>query len=96
MQKIFSVCVHNVYDADIYIGVHGAGLVHSWWLQENAMLFEIEPSDKMDNPTFRMLTTLVGIHYKDFHIPQTSVQPIIKVDVKNVVNTLEATIKNGV
>ena len=93
-----SVCdqIRNVYDADIYIGVHGAGLVHSWWLQENAMLFEIEPSDKMGNPTFRMLTTLVGIHYKGFHIPQTSVQPIITLDVKNVVNTLEATIKNGV
>ena len=93
-----SVCdqIRNVYDADIYIGVHGAGLVHSWWLQENAMLFEIEPSDKMDNPTFRMLTTLVGIHYKGFPIDQRSVSKIITVDVKNVVNTLEATIKNGV
>ena len=93
-----SICdqIRNVYDADIYIGVHGAGLVHSWWLQENAMLFEIEPSDKMDNPTFRMLTTLVGIHYKGFPIHQTSVSPFITLDVKNVVNTLEATIKNGV
>ena len=93
-----SVCdqIRNVYDADIYIGVHGAGLVHSWWLQENAMLFEIVPSDKMDNPTFRMLTTLVGIHYKGFPIHQRSVSQIITVDVKNVVNTLEATIKNGV
>ena len=92
-----SVCdqIRNVYDADIYIGVHGAGLVHSWWLQENAMLFEIEPSDQMGNPTFRMLTTLVGIHYKGFHIHQESISQIT-VDVKNVVNTLEATIKNGV
>ena len=92
-----SVCdqIRNVYDADIYIGVHGAGLVHSWWLQENAMLFEIEPSDQMGNPTFRMLTTLVGIHYKGFHIYQRSISQIT-VDVKNVVNTLEATVKNGV
>ena len=93
----FSVCeqIRNVYDADIYIGVHGAGLVHSWWLQENAMLFEIVTLEQKYNYAYRMLTTLVGIHYKGFHINQKGSSPIT-VDVKNVVNTLEATIKNGV
>ena len=41
-----------------------------------------------------MLTTLVGIRYKDFHINQKG-NSAITVDVKNVVNTCETTIKNG-
>ena len=92
-----SICdqIRNVYDADIYIGVHGAGLIHSWWLQENAMLFEIVPLEKKSNPAFRMLTTLVGINYKVFQINQNG-NSLFTVDVKNVVNTLEAAIKDGV
>ena len=94
-----SICdqIRNVYDADIYIGVHGAGLVHSWWLQENAMLFEIVTSDKKGNPAYRMLATLVGMNYKGFQINQKGkAKSANTVDVKNVVNTLEAAIKNGV
>ena len=87
--------IRMVHDADIFIGVHGAGLVHAWWLQDNALLFEIVPSDQISNPTFKMLTTLAGINYKDFHIPQGSV-PLISIDIKKFIDTLNATIQNGI
>ena len=87
--------IRIVHDADIFIGVHGAGLVHAWWLQDNALLFEIEPSDQSSNPTFRMLTTLAGINYKNFHISQSSIRQI-SVDVKKLVDTLDATIHHRI
>ena len=92
-----SVCeqIRIVHDADIFIGLHGAGLVHAWWLQDNALLFEIEPSDQSGNPTFRMLTTLAGLNYKSFRISQPSSRPI-SVDVKKFADALDATIQHGI
>jgi len=87
--------IRIVHSADIFIGVHGAGLVHSWWLRDNALLFEIVPSDQVSNPTFKMLTTLAGLSYKGFTIRQGSVAAI-NLDIKGVVDTLKRTIQNGV
>ena len=87
--------IRMVHDADIFIGVHGAGLVHAWWLQDNALLFEIVPTDQVSNPTFNMLTTLAGINYKSFRIPQRSL-PQVSVDIKKFTDTLDTTIQNGI
>ena len=91
-----SVCeqIRMVHDADIFIGVHGAGLVHAWWLQDNALLIEIVPSDEISNPTFKMLTTLVGIHYKGYRISQGSNRKIT-LDVKSFIKALNRIIRNG-
>ena len=92
-----SLCeqIRIVHDADIFIGVHGAGLVHAWWLQDNALLFEIEPSDQSGNPTFRMLATLAGINYNRLRISQPSIRQI-SVDVKRLVDILGAIIQHGI
>ena len=87
--------IRTVHDADILIGVHGAGLVHAWWLQDSALLFEIEPYDQSSNPSFRMLTTLAGINYKNFRLSQSS-QPRISLDVKKFIDALDGAIKNGI
>ena len=40
--------------SDILIGVHGAGLVHLWWLMKrHATVIELEPHSQKGNPTFR-------------------------------------------
>ena len=92
-----SVCeqMRMVHDADIFIGVHGAGLVHAWWLQDNALLVEIVPSDEVSNPTFKMLTTVAGINYQGYRIRQGS-RGRISLDVKKFISTLDTTIKNGI
>ena len=49
-----------VHQADVFLGVHGAGLVHLWWLQDHALIFELVPRSQLPNPTFKMLYTLTG------------------------------------
>ena len=56
--------VKLAHKADILMGAHGAGLVHLWWLQDDAVLLEFEPDYKMDNPTFKVLSVLTGRKYE--------------------------------
>ena len=40
--------------SDVLIGVHGAGLVHLWWLaKKHATIIELEPRSQVGNPSFR-------------------------------------------
>ena len=55
--------IRYAHDADVLIGVHGAGLVHLWWIQEEALMFEFVPKYKISNPTFKELSALVGRNY---------------------------------
>jgi len=55
--------VKFVHSADVLIGVHGAGLVHLWWLRNDSLLYEIEPTSQAGNPTFNMLAKLAGRNY---------------------------------
>ena len=81
------------HGADILIGVHGAGLVHSWWLRDNALLFELVPAEQRSNPTFKMLCTLTGRNYVDYHIPSGTP---LTIDVDEVINILTKVQMNGI
>ena len=63
-----SICeqVRLTHEADIFTGVHGAGLVHLWWTQDKALLFELVPQFQLANPTFKMLSALTGKQYYGF------------------------------
>ena len=91
-----SMCeqIKLAHSADIFIGVHGAGLVHAWWLRESALLFELIPSDQLGNPTFHMLTTLAGRNYKGYRLGQMG-SASITVNVEGIVSTLSNIIHNG-
>lgn len=52
--------------ADILLGVHGAGLVHLWWMKSTSLVFEIVPHTQTGNPSFKMLSTLLGRRYYGF------------------------------
>jgi hypothetical protein len=56
--------VRSAVEADVMMGVHGAGLVHFWWLRDEATGLELEPLFEKGNPTFRMLSTLAGRKYQ--------------------------------
>ena len=58
--------VRLAHEADVLLGVHGAGLVHLWWMQDKAMLFELVPHSQLANPTFKMLSALTGKKYYGF------------------------------
>merc|ERR1711879_469169 len=56
--------------ADVLIGVHGAGLVHLWWLaKKHATMIELEPRSQVGNPSFRkvFLRTLITESMHIFH-----------------------------
>lgn len=58
--------VQMAHDADVFIGVHGAGLVHLWWMRDHTLLFELNPRSQLGNPTFKMLSFLAGRRYASY------------------------------
>ena len=66
--------------ADVLIGVHGAGLVHLWWLQEHALALELNPTYEQSNPSFKMLSTLSGRNYASITVSGSQHKVTVKVD----------------
>lgn len=60
--------IRIVHDSDIFLAVHGAGLVHLWWLKDDSLVVELEPDYEIGNPTFHTLALLSGHKYMRFHI----------------------------
>lgn len=57
-----SICdqVRHAHNADVLIGMHGAGLVHIWWLRDDSISFELVPPSQRGNGAFSTLSTLLG------------------------------------
>ena len=77
-----------VHECDVYIGVHGAGLVHAWWLQDDASLLELVPSNQTGNPSFKTLTLLAGRRYHSLLITGSTFQ--VSVDIQKVLKMIES------
>ena len=60
--------IRIVHNSDIYMGVHGAGLVHLWWLKEDSLVYEMVPHYETGNPTFDTLARLSGRRYHSSQI----------------------------
>ena len=86
-----SLCdqLRMVYNTDVLIGIHGAGLVHLWWLQDHALLFEIVPPKQKSNPSFKMLATVTGRRYYGYERLKRSEKSII-LDVNEIVAEIKA------
>jgi hypothetical protein len=85
-----SICqqVGYTHDADFLIGVHGAGLVHLWWLREKAVMIELEPFFEMGNPSFRTLARLTGRRYVG--IPIRGSSGGVEVSVNEVIDKIKS------
>ena len=85
-----SICeqIRYAHDADVLMGVHGAGLVHLWWLQDEALMFELEPYYQVGNPSFKVLAQISGKSYHSFSI-QGSMREVT-VDVDGIISTLKS------
>ena len=85
-MEALDICtqIELAHSADVVMGVHGAGLVHLWWLQEDGLALEINPTFEEGNPTFKMLSTLTGRNYRSIsasgskHAVTVSVDRVIK------------------
>ena len=78
-----------VHQADVFLGVHGAGLVHLWWLQDHALMFELVPRSQLSNPTFRMLSTLTGRRYYGYHQVEVTDKKV-SVNVADVIKQIKS------
>ena len=78
--------VHLAHDSDVLMGVHGAGLVHLWWLQEDALALELNPDFEIDNPSFKMLARLTGRRYRS--VEATGSANLVTVNVNDVIRAL--------
>ena len=81
--------VRYAHSADLLIGIHGAGLVHLWWMQKDSLFFELAPPSKHGNAAFRVLSKLLG---RRMH---SSVRVIengnrVTVAVKGIIRTLRS------
>eukprot|EP00731_Ephydatia_muelleri_P028280 Em0019g1153a len=83
-----------VHRADILVGLHGAGLVHLWWLRDSAFILELVPGYERDNPTFRMLAALTGTSYIGHNIDDRTSKYIMKVNVTKVLQTLDSALSS--
>lgn len=85
-----SLCeqIKLAHEADVLMGVHGAGLVHLWWMHRQAVMFELLPQAQVSNPTFRMLSTLTGQRYHEHLIPDSYNDATVTVDVAKVVTEM--------
>ena len=68
--------------------MHGAGLVHLWWLTDNALMFELVPQAQISNPSFQMLSTLTGRRYHGYVIKGTFEKIQITVNTQDVIKEL--------
>ena len=83
--------IRYAHDADILVGVHGAGLVHSWWQRDSALLFEIFPDYEVSNIAFKVLTQLTGRRYKSYRIHDGGFEKhSFHVNVQDVLQSIEA------
>ena len=79
--------VRCAVEADVLLGVHGAGLVHLWWLRDGATGFELEPSFQTSNPSFRMLASLAGRNYASELIGGAPTE--VSVDINQLILSLK-------
>ena len=84
--------IQLAHDADILIGMHGAGLVHLWWLMEDSISFELVPLSQAGNGAFTTLSTLLGRRHYQFH-GVTERGAVVTVDIGRLIIDIKSKIK---
>ena len=81
--------VSIVHNADILIAMHGAGLVHLWWLQDNSVSIELVPASQRGNGAFITLATLLGkAHHQFTHVTERG--SIVNVDIDKLIKEVQS------
>ena len=75
--------------ANVFMGVHGAGMSHLWWTPKGATVLEIMPDYKSTKPSFEILSQLIKANY--FKLRVTGKQEIT-VNVDEIIETLKGSV----
>lgn len=49
--------------ADVFMGIHGAGMSHLWWTPKGATVMELMPDYKSSKPSFEILSRILKTKY---------------------------------
>ena len=75
--------------ANVFMGVHGAGMSHLWWTPKGATILEFMPDYKSGKPSFEILSQLIKANYIKFRVAG---EQEITVDVDEVLDTLKRSV----
>ena len=85
--------VRVAHNADVIIGVHGAGLVHLWWMRNSGVVLELVPPRKLSRPTYKVLASLAGKRYYGVVLDKSMHKHQNNVSVSVVIETLHSIIE---
>lgn len=81
--------VRMAHKADILIGVHGAGLVHLWWMRNSGVVLELVPPTKLSWPTYEVLASLTNRNYYSVVLDESVNKHQNNVNVSEVMEALD-------
>ena len=81
--------VRVAHKADIIIGVHGAGLVHLWWMRDTGVVLELVPPSKLSWPTYKVLASLTSRNYYSVILDKSVKKHQNNVSISKVIETLD-------
>ena len=64
--------LEKVTKTDVLVGVHGAGMVHTMFMEPNSAVVEIFPP-RLEYPVYRNLAKLKGVNYFSTHATKAGV-----------------------
>ena len=73
-----------LHETDVLIAMHGAGLVHLWWLQPKAKVVELVPKSQRGNAAFTTLAKHLGRTHRLIN-KVTEKGAIVTVDVNKII-----------
>lgn len=77
--------------ADVFMGVHGAGMSHLWWTPKGATILEFMPDYKSGKPSFEILSQLIKANYIKLRVDGEQKKKIT-IDVDEVIDTLKRSV----
>ena len=75
--------------ANVFMGVHGAGMSHLWWTPKGATILEFMPDYKSGKPSFEILSQLIKANYIKLRVAG---EQEVTVDVDEVLDTLKRSV----
>ena len=89
--ETLTVCEQIQYalDANIMIGMHGAGMVHLWWTRDDAKIIELVPKSHKGNFAFKNLATFLGRTYKDYTKVVGKKDNTVTVNTQDIINLIK-------
>lgn len=80
--------IRIMHKTDVMIAMHGAGMVHLWWLQKRGVILELVPKSQRGNAAFITLAKHLGRTHKIINSVKEK-GAIVTVDINKIVSEVK-------